>query len=1478
MSGNATRLLISTCLLFLYQVGFAHHIPGDETTYLCAGTYSIDDPAVPIFNPQSILGDNESGCSSLANKLQACGVSSGDDAITVDDNIPNAVPSRHGTCAIAILLKSGVACTDRSPNGRCNDCQSGNVVNGKCVEQPQNCANPTAGNPIEILTGNKLMQVSDYRGVGENALSWTRVYDHQNGGWQFPYTAYLEFPDQQLLSAESFVLVRLKSVLYLDDGTKIEYAQGSGGNYYTYSNRALDRPGTYQITYPDGTSDTFGHMIAGYQNATVTAYKLVRRISPTGHVMTIAYDDLDRMASVTNSSGRSLSLAYDVNDRLVQVTDPAGNSINYTYTAAGLLEFVIYPDNNSDPLDNPRIQYLYDGDRLTGVIDELGHAYATYAYVGNRAVSTEHAGGVGKTSITYDHLTSTATVTNALGKTSRYKYGGFGIEQVEGDATDLCDASVRSQAYDANGYVDESIDENGVVTDYQYDDRGRMIEKTVGVGTEEAVTTSITWAGRYRTSVTTPGQKIEYAYSGQNLISRKITDLQDQTLPYSTNGNVRLTEYSYNSLGFIETIDGPRTDVNDVTSYEYDEVGNVTKIINPLGHETIFLSRDARGLPLSIEDANGVVSEMEYDPRGNLLSVAVKHVSGDSKTEFTYNAANLLVKVILPNGSELNYEYDDAQRLIAISNNLSERMEYTLDAADNVVGEIAKAANGTITRSLTRVYDEMNRLRNTLGSNGQNNILDYDLKESVVATDDALGRQSSMEIDALDRVVSSINPYGHSAAFSYDARNNLVRVSDLGGVETAYTYDGLDNLIQEASIDAGTMVYHYDAAGNMITSTDARGVVVNYTYDALGRLLSRQYPGSATENVAFSYDAGPYGIGRLASVVDESGITTYTYDHRGNLLEETRDTPQGIILSTSYTYDLANNINSITYPSGRVISYVRDEVGRIHGITDQMPSEDARVVVSDVAYAPFGPAINWVSGNGVTNAYSLDLDYRVHSITVSGENNLGMLSYVHNSVDNIVAIDDLANVDRSQNFDYDLIDRLTQADGAYGNQTYTYDANGNRLQRQRTFDDENGESITRRQNLTYVAGSNRLDKKGNKAVLHDAAGNRISEGDGKKTATYNHANRKSSFTKDGVLQATYRYNAFGQRTLKVRHKTEADVSKHFYYGQDGTLLGNYTLNPNGSVHYFEYIWMNATPIVRIRTGYKANGNRKADKVTWLHVDHLNSPRIGSDDDQRIVWRWDSDPFGREGIDSDPDGDGVKHSIPLRFPGQYRDGEAGLNYNYFRTYDPSIGRYTQSDPIGLSGGLNTYAYVGGNPLNSVDPDGLRGRRAPGRTNHITVYPCLGCVSTTMQSPGNPYRALPWQDPNRLNQHPAYVGDDGVLRTGDQTAYSCPIDSGDSCKGLIDEMLRLVYAQRTKPRSGYDGIASRYNTQRNDPGDLYRNNRKSWDTHNDQIRRQQRTLRRLIERARKLGCHVPAEIITWAYINPPAVPGYIARLPR
>jgi RHS repeat-associated protein len=229
---------------------------------------------------------------------------------------------------------------------------------------------------------------------------------------------------------------------------------------------------------------------------------------------------------------------------------------------------------------------------------------------------------------------------------------------------------------------------------------------------------------------------------------------------------------------------------------------------------------------------------------------------------------------------------------------------------------------------------------------------------------------------------------------------------------------------------------------------------------------------------------------------------------------------------------------------------------------------------------------------------------------------------------------------------------------------------------------------------TVSTSSNRLNSTAGtlaRTYSHDAAGNTI--GYGAVTFTYNFANRMKTSTSGG-LTTTYLYNALSQR---VRKSSTAGTTV-FVYDEAGQFVGEY--DATGALIQ-ETVWLGNVPVATLRP--KAGGGVD---VFYVHTDHLNTPRrVSRPVGNTIVWRWDSDPFGEAPANSDPDGDAAQFVYHLRFPGQYADQETGLHYNYFRDYDPAIGRYVESDPIGLKAGVNTYRYAGANPVSFVDPLGL-----------------------------------------------------------------------------------------------------------------------------------------------------------------------------
>ncbi|NKB33806.1 MAG: hypothetical protein GKR91_11975 [Pseudomonadales bacterium] len=688
--------------------------------------------------------------------------------------------------------------------------------------------------------------------------------------------------------------------------------------------------------------------------------------------------------------------------------------------------------------------------------------------------------------------------------------------------------ATRSFTYDANGFMASSTDWNGNLTNYVHDNRGLETSRTEAVGTAEERIISTTWHPVFRkpTQIVEPGRTSTFTYDALgHILTRTETDTTSQSVPYATNGRTRTTTFTYYPEGVtgefqVATIDGPRTDVNDTTSITYTPEGYLASTSNPLGHTTQVTSYNSRGLPLSAVDSNNVVTNMTFHPRGWLLTTTVVDpgVGANAVTTNEYDNFGQLTRVTLPNGAFLSYEYDAAHRLVAISNNLGERQEFVLDVAGNITLEDTKDSLGSIVRTQTQVYDDLSRQVQLIGGANQLTQMGYDdFGNQTAISLDPLGinQSTTQAFDALNRLSAVTDAINNSSDFTYDARNNLTGVTDQRGLVTTYTYDGLNNLIQLNSPDTGITVYVYDDAGNLLSQTDSRGIVTNNTYDALNRLTSISYPASPGENITYVYDSlsAQFGIGRLSQITDQTGSTNYDYDYRGNQIASSVAI-QSNNYTTQYGYDLADNLIQTIYPSGRIVDHQLDLLGRTSGIIS-LPNAGgaAQSIASNIDYLPFGPMNELDYGNNLGLSIGNDQDYRVSSISVvdNGETNPDVLglTYTQNAVDNITAIADSVDANESQTFIYDLLNRLEDATGDYGNQSFTYDPVGNRLS---VVSVEDGNTIT--ETYTYDASSNRLlsvDKDGVVRTLqYDAAGNIVSDDRGADTGftlEYNNQNR-----------------------------------------------------------------------------------------------------------------------------------------------------------------------------------------------------------------------------------------------------------------------------------------------------------------------------------------------------------------------------------
>lgn len=599
----------------------------------------------------------------------------------------------------------------------------------------------------------------------------------------------------------------------------------------------------------------------------------------------------------------------------------------------------------------------------------------------------------------------------------------------------------------------------------------------------------------------------------------------------------------------------------------------------------------------------------------------------------------------------------------------------------------------------------------------------YDSMGNRTQVTDPLGNVSNTSYDPLQRAKQQIQPVPAAGIarpttnFSYDGLDRPSTVVDPRNLTTTYAYDGLGNQSTLTSPDTGSTSRTFDNAGNLLTSTDARGKVTTFTYDALNRVTSMAY--TSGTSTLLEYDGGlsgaPYAIGHLTKMTDESGQTTYTYDATGRLLTKiqlTMGSSGNVSRRVSYAYNDAGQLVSLTYPSGSRINYGYDAAGRLsrlvlnpadpNGGTDLSVSS---VMLEQISYVPFGSVQSWVWGNSteaVPNVYArtFDLDGRVltyplGNVNVPSQNILRIVgydaasritSYTHTGNSNAAIYD--------QGFGYDGLGRLITYVNATGTQSYTYDASGNRTRLSIGANSFPNSIDTASNRLSATSGP--LPAKTNQ---FDSAGNLTS--DGTIIFTYSDRGRLQSATKSGAT-TTYRYNGLGQRVGKEGAMV-ASGRNEYVYDESGHLLGEY--DANASVIQ-ETIWLGEIPVAVLKSVATSAPDSTTPSVYHVYADHLNAPRVVTDSISNIVvWSWvDADPFGMVQPNEGPQG-GASFNYNPRFPGQLFDRETSLHYNYHRDYDPQTGRYIQSDPIGLGGGINTFAYVSGNPLSYTDPSGL-----------------------------------------------------------------------------------------------------------------------------------------------------------------------------
>jgi len=1172
----------------------------------------------------------------------------------------------------------------------CSSANQPDKALGSPCDTPGGCS---AGDPLDIATGNLFEQVTDYETAGQNKLRYARSYNSTANttnpstfaktlgvNWRSLYDRYLTIVSSTSVTAERA------------DGQVLTFT--SNGGVWTSDTDVdvtLTQAGSiWTLTDHNDTVET-------YTTVSASEAVLASIQARGGYTQTLTYNTSNQLASVTDTYNRSLSFTYS-NGLLQTVTTPDTLVLTYGYNSSGVKPGVLDRLASITYSTNPATSqsYLYENSALpfvlTGIIDEDGNRFATWTYDSlGRGLTSQHGSGADLTTVSYDDTTGNRTVTNALGEQDIYQFatlqGVPKVTEIDRQASATTAAATSLFTYDANGYAASTTDWNGNLTTYVNDVHGDPTTINEAVGTPQARTTIIVYDPTFvhlPSTITTQGLTTGFVYDpNENPLSKTLTDTTTQTVPYQTNGQTRPWIYTWQNflLASVKTPNG------NLTQYGYDSTGALTSTTNALTQVTNITQHTGGGYPQIIVDPNIVTTTLAYNARLWLLTSTVSATGQPSFTTTNgYDPAGNLTSITLPDNSELTYGYDSAHRLVSITDLFDNITAYTLDALGDVTLTNLTNPKATVTRTHSDVFDALGRVLQDIGGVGQTTTYAYDSNGNALTITDPRTHVTQQTFDALNRLSTVIDPApGGTTTTTYDQHNRVLTVTDPNSNVTTYVYDGFGDKIQTASPDTRTTVYHVDPDSNLTQSTNAAGATAKYTYDALDRVLTTTYPKDAAENVAYTYDQPDhgFGIGHLTSLTDAPGSLSRSYDDRGNMTNETRTAAAGV-LATSYTYDPASRVSSIAYPSAALVSYTRDKMGRIVSIKAQASgAPHASAVVSSVAYEPFGPVQSLTYGNAVLERWGFDLDYRSTSLADTGTAPVQKLTYHYDPTNNVKTITDGVTAGNSQSFVYDTLNRLTSATGGYGSFGYTYDPVNNMLSQTQN---------TTRTTYVYAPGTNRLAKIKTGATTQTVTTTAAGDISGFSPAmnnvaslVYNQADRLATANSSTGQLAQYTYDAFGHRTLKVGSLTATTI---YQYDQAGHLLEE-TAGPGATK--VDYVYLADRPIATIQP---SNG-----KTYFLHDDRLGTPQLATGASQVVQWTAAYQPYGYTST-------GIGTIVQnLRLPGQEWDLETGLYHNGFRDYNATLGRYIESDPIGLAGGVNTYGYAGANPIRRIDMLGL-----------------------------------------------------------------------------------------------------------------------------------------------------------------------------
>ncbi|WP_170157861.1 RHS repeat domain-containing protein [Litoreibacter meonggei] len=1118
------------------------------------------------------------------------------------------------------------------------------------------------------------------------------------------------------------------------DATGRPFVADGKGTKWTFEDTSDDKKALEQIEWSDGYSITFLRDAAGQvaqfednrgQVAQLTWVEVIYDPA-VGAVPMVSKVEIDPEIGATGFTP-SVELNYVYSAVTSDGTIAQLDTVHIADVAQSTSELQHEYDYVASTT-HPLLTTIHDG-RLRPNGTDFPYAEFTYqttpaapgfSEVGPKVVSTQHFGGAERHE--FDQVSDLLTkVTGPLGKVADYNYvtplllasvNGQTIriplhktlQTIDGLPTSNCLGTTLTPSFGTSssggtGLPLGQVERNGASTVMSRNAAGLVTQINEDATSASPRITTLTWDPvlRLPTQRQTDTLIEDFTYSAAGQL---LTYIQTDNLAASpTFGTTREWDYTYsqNALGLslLTTVDGPGLVANgviDETSYTYDPNGNLDTVTDANGHVTDVLTRNKAGQPLHIAQPDGNEWTMTYDIEGRVLTSSFLPQGGTPQTQsYSYDEVGQVVSMTNPLGNTWVYAYDEARRLVSTTSPEGELASYTYDNMGNRTRTEHSNVSAGIAYFEDTQYDELGRLLKILGANGQITEFSHDVEDNLATITDPQNLVTTRGFDALNRLISEVDRNSGQVGLAHNVDDQMTSYSDQRGLVTSQIYNGFGDLIQEISPDKGTTTYTYNSRGLMASKTDARGIFVQYDYDNSGRPTKIDYPPGGKGDSFFYYDhpskVETTGKPSLTVVDGRRILYTYAYYADGPIFGQRFKYPNKLAFSQYVKEDTAGNVSWIQYPSTRRVYYEYDDDNRITAIKQQAPGTNTiTTIVDQITHLPNGPVASMQFADGFTRTFTYDQSYRLTDVVdTDGVTTLQDTDYGYSTRDNLTSTVDNLLLSQSETFTYEAREFLASAVGDYGTLDYSYDLVGNRISRMAA-------GVT--DSYSYGATNNRLDSvsRASAAVrtfTHDAAGN-VTYDDRSGTGygyDYDAAGRMDTFSIFGVAQEEYQYDAVGQQV--VRRLTQDGVEHHSFFGPGGQRISEYEV-PIGTktkTLLREYVWLGDIPVAVIENS----------QVYYVRADHIGKPIFATDSLGAKVWEATYLPFG-----------GVHTStgtpMNLRFPGQWFQSESGLHQNWMRDYDPTLGRYIQSDPLGLVDGSSVYGYAMQNPGRYADPSG------------------------------------------------------------------------------------------------------------------------------------------------------------------------------